>query len=102
MEDIDRAFSLKGLRSTEMVEGTDEEGNEALFIHCVPVAKVMCTVCGSMYVHVDRHTVRTVQDLDSAGKKVFLVIHITRYICRESIRPNLEKYAVRHSNRRLK
>jgi transposase len=86
MEDIDRAFSLKGLRSTEMVEGTDEKGNEALFIHCVPVSKVMCTVCGSMYVYVDRHTVRTVQDLDSAGKKVFLVIHITRYICRESIR----------------
>lgn len=86
MEDIDRAFSLKGLRSTEIIEENDHSDNKALFIHCVPSTKARCPVCGSMYAHVDGHSVRTVQDLDSSGKKVYLVIHITRYMCREPIR----------------
>ena len=86
MEDIDRALSLKGLRSTEIIEADDDRGDKVLFIHCVPTGKVRCTACGSMSVHVDSHSVRTVQDLDIAGKKVYLVIHNTRYICRERIR----------------
>jgi len=63
MEDIDRALSLKGLRSTEIIEADDDRGNKVLFIHCVPTGKVRCTACGSMSVHVDSHSVRTVQDL---------------------------------------
>ena len=86
MEDIDRVLSLKGLHCTEIVEGNDDSDNQALFIYCESTEKARCPVCGSMYVHVDGHSERSVQDLDSAGKKVYLIIHITRYMCRESIR----------------
>lgn len=85
MEYIDKLLGLEGIRSVNVEVRPDESNREAIYVDCVPIKKPPCPVCGSLYSHKDRHSVRTVQDLDCAGKKVYLNIQIIRYSCMESV-----------------
>jgi transposase len=85
MENIDTLLGLEGLRSTGIKMCPDENGSDSIYVDCVPVRKPPCPVCGSFYSHIDRYSVRTVQDLDCSGKKVYLNIRITRYSCKEPV-----------------
>ena len=85
MEDIDKLLNLEGIRSTNVKTIQDKDGSEFIQVDCVPAVKPVCPVCASLYSHVDRHFIRTVQDLDCSGKKVFLSVAMTRYVCMEPV-----------------
>lgn len=83
MEDIDKLLGLEGLRSTNVENEPDKDGKESTQIDCVPIVKPPCPECGSFCHHIDKHIVRTVQDLDCCGKRVYLNIYMDRYMCVE-------------------
>ena len=83
MEDIDKLLGLEGLRSTNVENEPGKDGKESTQIDCVPIVKPPCPWCGSFYCHVYGHLIRTVQDLDCCGKRLYLRIHMDRYICME-------------------
>jgi len=83
MEEIDILLGLEGLQSISVRNSPDEDGNNSTQIDCVPIRKPPCPECGSFCCHLDKHLIRTVQDLDCCGKRVYLRIHMDRYICME-------------------
>ena len=83
MEEIDKLLGLKGLRSVDVRHEYGKDGKESTQIDCVPIGKPPCPDCGSFYCHVNDHIIRTVQDLDCSGKRVYLNIYMNRYICME-------------------
>ena len=88
MEDIDKLLGLEGIRSIKVEIHPDESNREAIYVDCVPIKKPPCPVCGSFNSHIDRRSVRTVQDLDCAGKKVYLNLLTIRYSCMEPVPGN--------------
>ena len=83
MEEIDKLLELKGLRSVDVRHESGKDGKESTQIDCVPIGKPPCPVCGSFCCHLDKHLIRTVQDLNCSGKRVYLNIYMNRYICME-------------------
>ena len=88
MSDIDQIFKLQGIHCYGSRHGPDGSENGITILDCVPTGTLVCPVCGSRSVYVDKHLVRVVQDLNCAGNKVFLSIDQTRYRCQE---PNPSK-----------
>ena len=88
MEDIDKMLGLIGVRAIKVEVRPDENNREAIYVYCVPIKRPPCPRCGSLNSHIDKHSERTVQDLECAGKKVYLIFLITRYSCMEPVPGN--------------
>ena len=82
MERVEAFLNLVGYKIIHTERDLDEKNHQSIFVHCEPeVPRARCPLCGSQIAHVKDHLTRTVQDFDSGGQHVYLIVHITRYQC---------------------
>ena len=85
MTDTEKILGLSGLQADKVTEGKDNDGIDSVFVDCRQKKRCRCTACGSLNSHVNAKKVRTVRDLDIAGKRLYLNITVHQYQCQEVI-----------------
>ena len=77
MERVEAFLNLVGYKIIHTERDLDEKNHQSIFVHCEPeVPRARCPLCGSQIAHVKDHLTRTVQDFDSGGQHVYLIVHI--------------------------